>query len=98
MTTRINPVPVISAVAVAVSLLVLSSVSAIAGKGPAPVSIDELRTWMENPAVVILDVRQAGDWKNSRHKIKGAVRRNPRRFDDWVSNYRQDQTIVLYCA
>ena len=46
----------------------------------------------------IIDVRAAGDWKESKLKIKGAVREDPDELGGWVSRYPKDRTLILYCA
>jgi len=35
---------------------------------------EELKSLLGNPDVIILDVRESGDWKESKWKIPGAVR------------------------
>lgn len=59
---------------------------------------DRLKTMLDDPNVVILDVRAGRDWKESERKIKGSIRENPKRFESWAHTYSKDNTIVLYCA
>ena len=59
---------------------------------------EELKPLLDDPAVVILDVRASRDWKGSGMKIKGAIRENPKRFESWAHTYPKDKIIVLYCA
>lgn len=59
---------------------------------------EELRASLNDPDVVILDVRTSRDWKGSEKKIKGAVRENPKRFKSWAHKYPKDKALVLYCA
>jgi rhodanese-related sulfurtransferase len=59
---------------------------------------DELKASLNDPDVVILDVRTNNDWDRSGRKIKGAVRENPKRFKSWAHKYSKDKTIVLYCS
>ena len=40
---------------------------------------EELEGKLENPDLVIIDVRSGRDWKSSEAKIKGAVREEPRK-------------------
>ncbi len=61
-------------------------------------SQEELKSRLEDPALVIIDVRSYTDWFLSREKIKGAERENYRDFEGWASKYPKDKTIVLYCA
>ena len=46
----------------------------------------------------IIDVRAVSDWKESKLKIKGAVREDPNDVDGWASRYPKDRTLILYCA
>jgi hypothetical protein len=59
---------------------------------------EELKSKLDNPDVVIVDVRVGKDWKGSEFKIKGAVRGNPAEFSSWAEKYPKDKTLVLYCA
>jgi predicted sulfurtransferase len=61
-------------------------------------SIESLAQMLDNPNVVILDVRTGRDWKSSTKKIKGALRADPGNFSGWSTTYAKDKTIVLYCA
>jgi predicted sulfurtransferase len=59
---------------------------------------EKLKTMLDDPDVVILDVRTSRDWKGSEKKIKGAIRENPKRFESWARKYSKEKTLVLYCA
>ena len=59
---------------------------------------EALKTNLDDPDVVIVDVRVEKDWKGSEFKIKGAVRENPSAFSSWADKYPKDKTLVLYCA
>lgn len=61
-------------------------------------SIESLAQMLDNPDVIILDVRTGRDWKSSTKKIKGALRADPGNFASWSTTYAKDKTIVLYCA
>jgi hypothetical protein len=55
----------------------------------------ELRANLDNPQVVILDVRTPRDWNRSPTKIKGAVRVD----SNWTTEtYPRDSLVVLYCT
>lgn len=64
----------------------------------ARMSQDELKSKLDNPEVVIVDVRSYTDWIMSREKIQGAERENYRDFEGWATKYPKDKTVVLYCA
>ena len=59
---------------------------------------DELKALLDNPGVIILDVRTSTDWKQSDQKIKGAVRPDTGDVDTWEKVYPKDKTLVLYCS
>ena len=61
------------------------------------ISIDGLKAQLGNPAWVILDVRMAHDWDDSKTKIKGAIRADFHNPAAWVDKYPKDKTIILYC-
>jgi hypothetical protein len=60
---------------------------------------EKLLSLIGSPDLVILDVREASHWKESKWKIKGAIRENPE--DDvitWADKIPKDKTLVLYCS
>lgn len=59
--------------------------------------IEELRSQLGKPDLLIIDVRSTKDWEKSDVKIKGAIREDGNMFDSWVNKYPKDKTIVLYC-
>jgi predicted transcriptional regulator len=59
---------------------------------------EELKAMIDNPDLVIIDVRSGRDWKSSESKIKNAVREEPREAESWADKYDRSKTYVLYCA
>lgn len=59
---------------------------------------ENLKGILDDPNVVVLDVRRSKDWNRSERKIKGAIRENPKLFESWAQKYSSDKTLVLYCA
>jgi len=59
---------------------------------------DELRARLNDPQVVILDVRLQEQWDESDRKITGSSHENPDKVQDWIGNYAQNKTYVLLCA
>ena len=55
---------------------------------------EALQKRLHDPATVIIDVRH----HREKFKITGARLQNPDKVDEWASNYRKDQTLVLYCS
>ncbi len=60
------------------------------------ISKEKLEKLIDNPDVIILDVRYSQHWQNSEYKIKGAVRRRPTLFDSWANEFPRDKLLVLY--
>lgn len=61
------------------------------------ISIDGLKAQLGNPDLVIIDVRTAHDWEESKTKIKGAIREDFDKPNSWVDKYPKEKTIVFYC-
>ena len=73
--------------------------STVAESTDAPrITKDELKAMLENPDLVIIDVRYGKDWTGSDIKIKGAIREDPGKIESWANKYPKDRVIVLYCA
>ena len=59
---------------------------------------DQLKAMLDNPNLVIIDVRAGADWLRSDIKIKGAVREDYNDVNSWANKYAKNKLIVLYCA
>ena len=60
---------------------------------------EDLKSLLDNPDVIILDVRIADEWKKTDLKIKGAVREDPEKdYRSWASKDPKDKTLVFYCS
>jgi len=75
-----------------------TAVAESAPKDIARISKEELKQELGAKDLVLLDVRAGKDWSSSELKIKGAVREDPKNFDQWATRYPKEQKIVLYCA
>ena len=60
------------------------------------ITVSQLLKNLENPKLVIVDVRDTNDWQSNNYKIKGAVRRIPEEFESWSLKLPQDKILVLY--
>jgi rhodanese-related sulfurtransferase len=60
------------------------------------ISVDQLYERLDDPNVMIIDVRQPDDWAASDKKIKGAVRRLPKAFDAWFNEFPKNKKLVFY--
>ncbi len=83
---------------IAVSLLMVVSWSCATAQEAPRVDKETLKSWLGNPEVVIIDVRQPKDWQGSDKKIQGAVREAPNEVKTWAATLPKDKKIVLYCA
>ncbi len=62
------------------------------------ITAEELRKILDNPQVIVIDVRTDPEWKKSDQKIKGALREDPDAVDSWAGKYPKDKPLVLYCS
>ena len=60
------------------------------------ITIDQLSESLDDPQLLILDVRTSGSWQDSNTKIKGAVRKNPKTFDSWANDLPKNKFLALY--
>ncbi len=60
------------------------------------ITINQLLESLDNPQVLILDVRTSGSWQDSDKKIKGAVRKNPETFGSWANDLPKNKFLALY--
>ena len=70
----------------------------ISAKDIPRMSVDQLKSRLNDPSLILIDVRSPGDWNTSSIKIKGAFREAPDKENEWAPKYDKDKTIVLYCA
>ena len=60
---------------------------------------EELKSLLDRPDVIIVDVRLEVGWKKSQWKIKGAVREDPEKdIKSWADKYPKEKTLVFYCS
>lgn len=60
---------------------------------------EELKSMLDHPDVIIVDVRLEDGWKKSEWKIKGAVREDPEKdIKSWADKYSKEKTLVFYCS
>jgi predicted sulfurtransferase len=71
--------------------------SSVTGEVPR-MTKEQLKAKLGDPGLAILDVRAGRDWNAGVEKIAGAVREDPRAFDQWSAKYPKEKTLVLYCA
>jgi len=64
----------------------------------ARMSVEELKQQLENPNLMIIDVRTADDWNSSTMKIKGSIREDPSEATTWMAKVPPRKILVFYCA
>ena len=84
-------------VLLSLALMAVLTINAAAATVP-KMTKEELRAMLDNPDVIVLDVRVGRDWKASEYKIEGAVRVDHSEVKSWASRYGKDKTLVIYCA
>ena len=62
------------------------------------ISKEELKVQLDDPFLLILDVRSTTHWVRSATKIKGAIREKFEDLLSWFPRYLKKKTIVFYCA
>ena len=79
--------------------LVSHPIHLIAGSAEAipRISVADAEKQMDNPDVVIIDVRKKKSWWRSTIKIHGAVREDPSQVSQWIGKYSKTSTLILYC-
>ena len=76
----------------------LAGLPAVASASDVPkISKEDLNAMLNNPDLIIIDVRRERDWKSSSLKIRGAVWEDFLDVDIWAQKYPKNKTIVLYC-
>ena len=79
-------------------IFLLTGLPGIASASDVPkISKEELNAMLNNPDLIIIDVRREYDWKSSSLKIRGAVWEDFLDVDTWAQKYPKNKTIVLYC-
>ena len=81
--------------ALVLSFLIIMPAAALQEQVPG-ITKGLLRTILDKPDVVIVDVRLEKQWKITKSKIKGAVWENPKKLDSWADKYSKDLTLIFY--
>ncbi len=92
------PLRTLSGLMLVLALVLTSMGSPQAKSEVALMTKDELKAMMDDPDLVILDVRKGKDWTSSEFKIKGAVHAKPKEYASWAGNHSKSKKFVLYCA
>ena len=82
--------------ALVLALVGLTLISSFAAEGVPKIGKEKLKEMLDNPDVIILDVRDSQEWQESKFKIKGAIRKRPNFFDSWATEFPKDKMLVLY--
>jgi predicted sulfurtransferase len=91
-----NKFSTILSIALDLALVGLIIISAFAAEGVSKIGKEKLKEMLENPDVIILDVRNSQEWQESEFKIKSAIRKMPKSFDSWATEFPKDKMLVLY--
>jgi len=80
-------------------VLAMGIVAAAAADKVPRITTEDLKAKLEDPDLIIIDVRARSDWDESAEKVKGAIREDPNKpTRTWAAKYPKEKTIVLYCA
>jgi 3-mercaptopyruvate sulfurtransferase SseA len=84
---------------VILSLLLAPLGTALAAKAEVQyLGLEALKGMLDDPQVMVIDVRVPSSWADSDKKIKGALRGDPARAATWGKTMPRDKKIVLYCS
>jgi len=72
------------------------SATTATSKDVSTITKQELRSMLDDPDVIILDVRPEQQWKASELVIRSAVHENPNKVKSWAGTYPKDKTLILY--
>jgi hypothetical protein len=85
--------------ALAATMLLLSPAASLAAPGSVnSLTGEALKGMLDDPRLLIIDVRIPHDWNSSNKKIKGARRQEPDKVAVWGKTLPPGKKIVLYCA
>jgi len=87
---------ILSVLLLLISLVLTRAVPCSAASEAPRITKEELRAMMDNPDLIIIDVRMEKEWKKSDKKIKGAVWEDSEEIEKWAGKYPKDKTIVFY--
>jgi hypothetical protein len=82
-------------ISLSLTLVAVLTINAAAAATPR-ITKEELKSILDNPDVVVLDLRIGRDWKASEYKIKGAIWVDHSRVNSFAKRYDKDKTLVLY--
>jgi hypothetical protein len=71
--------------------------TAVNGAEVERITKESLKEMLDNPMLIILDVRAKSHWESSNRKIKGAIREDPKDVEAWMIRYDRVKTLVFYC-
>ena len=91
-----NRITVVLVGAVALAMLCVFAQTVAADEKIVRMAMDELKARIDDPDVVIVDARINRDWNASKHKIKGAVRIDPKGSDSWLDAFPKTSLLVFY--
>ena len=81
-----------------VIILIVFSVGPSGAEDIALIEPEELKAQLDQPDLVILDVRIVSYWKRSDRKIRGALRVDPHDVSSWANNFSKDGPVAVYCS
>ena len=60
------------------------------------ISVHQVQHLLNNPDVIIIDVRKYRNWWRSSKKVLSAVREDPSKVDEWAQKYPRDKSLIFY--
>lgn len=97
---RLIPLQIVFLIILTLTFLPVDTSGAKDNKsGDAPrITIEELKSMLGNPNLVILDNLVGDQWETVDQKLPGAIHEDPDKVDTWAERYPKDKIYVTYCA
>ena len=92
-----NPIRIAGFIKVSLAVIVSYLTVAAAASIEVPrISVEQTKEMLDDPEVVIIDVRTAKTWWRSRTKILNAVREELASIEQWAGKYPKDKALIFY--
>jgi hypothetical protein len=79
------------------TLLAVLAVTGVCGAAD-QLSVEELKSMLGRPEVVVVDLRTGVEWAGSLYKVPHAVHEDATEVPSWAARYAKDAIMVLYCS
>jgi rhodanese-related sulfurtransferase len=89
---------IVSAVGILCAVSAFPLIAGCSGEQTPRMSKETLKGKLNDPGLIVVDVRTESAWEKCDTKITGARRESPEKVSAWMANYPKEKTIVFYCS